>query len=291
MTSSMTGYACVKGEVRGYLLRLEARSLNHRFFEFRARLPAMMSGWELEIENLAHKYFERGKIDLNVFIEKEPEEIELNWSRSQARAYLKMFKEMKKELDLKGKINLELLISQKNVMIIEPERWGKEVWQEAEEIFANCFEKLALSRKEEGRRLEQDLKARLGRIKELHKMIFGKREEVIKEIRRRLIHQLNQLLEDKSRLDDARLEQEVAYIALRSDITEELVRIESHLKGFENILSTEQAKGKRLDFLAQELVREFNTISAKAQDAQISQLVVSAKSELEKIREQLHNLE
>ncbi len=291
MLVSMTGFASVQGEVKGYLLRAEARSLNHRFFEFRARLPALLSGLELEMESLARNFFERGKIDLNIFIEKEPQDLELKWNRAGARAWLKVLEEMKTELGIKDQITLELLTSQKNVMIIEPERWGKESWAELEKLLRNCFEQLALAREQEGKKLEKDLLKRLEKIKQFKEEIEKQRLAVREELKRRIESQVKILLSEFSQLDEKRLEQEVAYLALRTDISEELVRISSHLEQFHKYLAQPGAKGKKLDFLVQELNREFNTISAKAQNAQISHWVVEAKSELEKIREQLHNVE
>ena len=291
MLVSMTGFASVQGEVKGYLLRAEARSLNHRFFEFRARLPAPLSGLELEMESLARNFFERGKIDLNIFIEKEPQDLELKWNRAGARAWLKVLEEMKTELGIKDQITLELLTSQKNVMIIEPERWGKESWAELEKLLRNCFEQLALAREQEGKKLEKDLLKRLEKIKQFKEEIEKQRLAVREELKRRIESQVKILLSEFSQLDEKRLEQEVAYLALRTDISEELVRISSHLEQFHKYLAQPGAKGKKLDFLVQELNREFNTISAKAQNAQISHWVVEAKSELEKIREQLHNVE
>ena len=291
MLVSMTGFASVQGEVKGYLLRAEARALNHRFFEFRARVPVFLNAFELEMESLAKKFFERGKIELNIFIEKEPENLEFNWSRATARAWLKLLEEMRSELGLKDEITLELLLSQKNVMIIEPERWGKESWAELEKLLRNCFEQLALAREQEGKKLEKDLLKRLEKIKQLKEEIEKQRLEVREELKKRIESQVKILLSEFSQLEEKRLEQEVAYLSFRTDISEELVRISSHLEQFHKYLAQPGAKGKKLDFLSQELNREFNTISAKAQNAQVSHWVVEAKSELEKIREQLHNIE
>ena len=292
MLNSMTGFSSITGEARGFKFRLEAKSLNHRFFEMKSRLPGMLFGLDAEIEMLGRKYFERGKIELLVTVEAEPEDLRFSWSRPMANAYLKAFEEMKKELGLTGELNLELLISQKDVIISEPERWGKQYWPELEPLFRTCFEELKRARDKEGERLEQDLKKRLMRIGELLELVKSKQEWVINETKAKLEKRIEKLLsEEGTVIDDGRLEQEVVIFASRSDISEEVERIASHLKQFQIELREPGAKGKKLDFLTQELNREFNTISAKSQNPELSHWAVEAKAELEKIRQQLQNIE
>jgi len=291
MLSSMTGFSSVTGEVRGFKFRIEARSLNHKFLEIKTRLPEMLFGLELEIEMLSRKYFERGKIELLVGIEAEPLDLSFSWSRPLAKAYLKAFQEMKTELGIKGEANLELLISQKDDIISEPERWGRKAWPDLEPIFRSCFEQLAGARQEEGLRLEQDLKKRLRRIGELLEKIRGKQDTVPAEARIKLRKKLEKILTEGTELEPGRLEQEIVMIAARADISEEVERIVSHLRQFELGLNQEGAKGRKLDFLTQELNREFNTMGAKTPNPELSYWSVEAKTELERIRQQLQNIE
>jgi len=291
MLTSMTGFAAVSGEVKGFKLSIEARSLNHRFFEFKAKLPLVLAGTEFDIEALARKYFERGRIELTATIESEPEAVELSWSRPLAKACLKTFRQMKKELKLSGPIDLQLLINQKNVILFEPERWGKECRPELERIFQRCFEELAKARAEEGERLSADLQARLSAVGDSYELIRGRSEAISAEAKTKLKKRLEQLLKEGIQLDPGRLEQEAAILAARMDISEELDRIASHLEQFRKEMGQEGARGKKLDFLSQELNREFNTISSKSQSAEVSKWVVDAKSELERIRQQLQNIE
>jgi uncharacterized protein (TIGR00255 family) len=291
MMTSMTGYSCVSGEVKGFRFNIEARSLNHRFLEFKAKLPAILMGMEYELENLAKKYFERGKVEVLVTVEGEPEEIELKWSRPMARAFVKILGEMEREFQIAAPIDLQLLVNQKNVIIQEPERWGKETRPELEKIFQQCFELLVEARKREGERLEMDMVGRLGLISKLRTSISSKQDVLATEARNKLNKRVEQLVGEGIALDRGRLEQELAILAARSDITEELERIGSHLEQFNLELKKPGAKGKKLDFLTQELNREFNTIGAKGQNAEVSQWVIEAKSELERIRQQLQNIE
>jgi len=291
MLTSMTGFSALSAEVKGYRFCLEARSLNHRFFEFKARLPAMLSGMELELESLAKKFFERGKIELTVTIESEPEQLLLEWSRPRAKAYLQIFSEMKQELGVAGQIDMQLLTDLKDDILIESRRWGENTRPELEKIFQQCFEGLSKARRQEGERLGADLKERVDRIQQLQGSISTKQDTVASDAKARLKKRVEQLLGEGIAFDKGRLEQELAILAARSDITEELDRISSHLKQFQAELKEPGAKGKKLDFLTQELNREFNTIGTKAQNAEVSKWVIEAKTELERVRQQLQNIE
>ncbi len=291
MMTSMTGFSAVTGEARGFKFRIEARSLNHRFFEMKIRLPAMLFGLDLEIETLAKKYFERGKLELMVEVEAEPQDLSFSWSRPLAKAYLKTFEELKDELGLRGGVDLELLLSQKDVIISGPDKWGKQYWPELEPLFSSSFEALVKARRAEGARLESELRKHLDRIGELREMVKGRQDQSVGEFKAKLEKKIEKLLADGVQLDEGRLEQEVALLASRSDIAEELERISSHLKQFRLELETEGPKGKKLDFLLQELNREFNTVASKNQNAELAYAVVEAKSELERIRQQVQNIE
>jgi uncharacterized protein (TIGR00255 family) len=291
MMTSMTGFSALSAELKGYRLCLEARSLNHRFFEFKVRMPSMLSGMDLELEALAKKMFERGKVELNVTIESEPEQLALSWSRPRARAYLQIFSEIKKELSVAGEADLGLLVDLKDDIIVQSGRWGDDARPELEKIFKQCFEGLAKARRDEGERLEADLKARTGRINELFNSIAAKRDEIASDARAKLKRRVEQLLSEGIAFDQGRLEQELAILGARSDISEELDRIGSHLKQFSSEMKEPGAKGKKMDFLTQELNREFNTIGTKAQNTEVSRWVIEAKTELERIRQQLQNIE
>jgi len=291
MMNSMTGFATVSGEAKGYRFCLEARSFNHRFFEFKCRLPVMLNGLEYALEEMAGKYFERGKIELVITVESEPETIELKWSKPAAKAYLKIFRQMQKQLGIAGKIDLPLLISQKDVILSEARRWGKESPPELEKLFRRGFEALAEARRREGLKLESDLAERLSRIEQFWGKIRAGRECFIEEAKSRLQKRVGQLLGECTALEPGRLEQEVAILASRSDIAEELDRIQSHFRQFRKEMGQAGAKGKKLDFLTQEMNREFNTIGAKGQNAELAQIVIEAKTELERIRQQLQNIE
>ncbi len=291
MLSSMTGFSSVTGEAGGFQFRLEARSLNHRFLEIKSRLPGMLFGLDPEIEMLARAYFERGKIEILVSIEKEPEDLSLPWSRPRAKALLKTFEEMKDELGLAGELDLGLLISLKDDIISEPERRGKQIWRELEPVFQAGFEQLRKARQEEGNRLEQDLRGRIKRMVELQALIRGREEQALLEARSRLQKRMEKLLAESSALDPGRLEQELAILVTRLDISEEVERISSHLKQFELELDQAGARGRKLDFLTQELNREFNTMGSKTQNLELSHWSVEAKTELERIRQQIQNIE
>ncbi len=293
MLNSMTGFgrAAHVAPSRRYLCELQ--SVNHRYLEVRARLPKRLSAIEPQVVKAVQGRFARGRLDVTV-TEELPEERprKLRVSRVLAREYLDAFNALQQELGISGEVTLDLLSSQRD--LFEHEGEGPETaeadWPDVQHVLERAMNALATMRREEGKSLEADLLSHLEHADVLIAAIITRAPGVVRSYKSRLEGRLQLLLEGKP-VDPARLEQEVAILADRSDIAEEAARLTSHLRQFRDFIGQPGPHGRRMEFLLQEIQRETNTIGAKANDAQISQDVVALKSVLERLREQVQNVE
>ena len=293
MLNSMTGFG--RGEhitpSRRYLCELQ--SVNHRYLEVRSRLPRRLVGLDLLIQRAVQGRFARGRIDVTVTEELpdgEPRKLRLN--RTLALAYLSAFKALQAELGLPGEVTLEFLCSQRDLFEVEgDEAESPEAdWPEIQAALERAMEGMAEMRRDEGRALKAALLGHLDQVEAILAGIIARAPEVVRSYKNRLEIRLQRLLEGKT-VDPGRLEQEVALLADRSDIAEEVARLTSHLGQFRESIGQQGPHGRRSEFLLQEMQREANTIGAKANDAKISQDVISLKSILEQLREQVQNVE
>ncbi len=292
MLSSMTGYGRSQVTKKGITVTVELRSVNNRFLEVTARLPRSLSLRENEIKELVRRKALRGKVNLLISIEHENgREIPLKINSAAARGYYKLLNELRKTVKLKEKVKLEHLLHFTEIIEQEEvEREDEEEWQVVQEALDGALDALADMRQKEGRELEKDFRQRIGILEDY----LGKVEELSKAQvpaeRERLRERIKQLLESET-VDEGRLETELAILADRLDVTEECVRFRSHDKFFLEALGAQESAGRKLNFLIQEMNREANTIGSKSSDTAIAHLVVHMKEELEKIREQLQNIE
>jgi len=290
-TYSMTGFGRAEGEVSGARLTVEARSVNHRYLDARFRLPPDLAVFEPKLNDLVKDNFSRGRIEIYAEYEPGTAAARVTWNRPLAEGIMKALAEMGVQLKVKGEPDLALLSSFRDVIVTgSPSVEAEELWPEVERVFKDCFQSLRQARAREGAALEEDL---ISRIEALHGWAAEVSElsgEVTAAYRDRMSKRVTELL-NGIEPDQDRLAQEAALFADRSDITEELVRLGTHLDAFRHALSQEGPKGRKLDFLAQEIFRETNTFSNKAQHARVSALAVEMKAELEKIREQVQNIE
>ncbi|MBP1646920.1 MAG: YicC family protein [Bacteroidetes bacterium] len=292
MLSSMTGYGRAEITKKGITVTVELRSVNNRFLEVTARLPRSLSLRENEIKEFVRRKALRGKVNLLVGIERENGGgIPLKINTAAARGYYKLLNELRKTVKLKEKVKLEHLLHFTEVIEqAEVEREDEEEWGVVQETLGQALDGLAEMRRQEGRELEKDFRHRIGVLEEY----LGKVEELsraqVPAERARLRERIKELLEGET-VDEGRLELELAILADRLDVTEECVRFRSHNKFFLEALDAPESAGRKLNFLIQEMNREANTIGSKVSDTAIAHLVVHMKEELEKIREQLQNIE
>jgi len=271
----------------------ELRTLNNRYRDFSLHLPKMLQPIEDEIRNQIGARVRRGRIEVTIQVEKngKTEEYDLDLNAPLIKTYLRILKQLGDEFGLDPTIRAEELCRMKDVIIVKPEEVEiDEIRLGVQELLTRALDALDQMRSQEGRAIREDFITRLGLIETHLAAIEERTPIVVEEYRRRLREKIKELAEDIE-VDDSRLLQEVAIFADRCDITEELVRTRSHLNQFRQVLSLDDAVGRRLDFLLQELNREVNTINAKASDAAVSAAAVEIKAELEKIREQVQNVE
>lgn len=288
MVQSMTGYG--RGEKNGVVV--EARSLNHRFFDISIRLPKSLATLEARIKKEFQNRVSRGKFEVTITMPRETAERVLVIDKELAAKYYDLLKTLKKEFNLKGEIDISLMasISSDFITLTEAEEDPETVWKEIEGALRDSIAGLIRMRRDEGEFLKQELLGRAEAIGNRLDSIEKRCPLIVQDHREKLSGRIKSLAGEFD-MDERSLHLEVALFAERCDITEEIVRVRSHLNQFRNSLESEGAIGKKLDFLLQEVGREVNTISSKANDAEVSQEVVEIKGELERMREQVQNIE
>ena len=292
MIASMTGFGkaeLLKDEVKA---AVEMSSVNNRFCEIQFRLPKFLTSLEPQIKKIILKTITRGKINYTLSWEESlPPSSYVKLNQEAADVYYNLFKELKEKYDLSGEIRVEDFVNLPDLMKVEREEYDlKKTWEIVKEVTLVALDEFNEMRKNEGKGLAMDLKSRISTsdktIGEIEKLSALN----IKEYQRRLKIRISELLQEHE-LDEQRLAQEVAFMAERSDVTEECIRLKSHNQQFRSALEEGTSVGKRLTFLLQEMNREANTIGAKASHASISEKVIFLKEEIEKIREQVQNIE
>lgn len=288
---SMTGYG--KGEVVNTPGRCvaEVKTVNNRYSEVSVKMPRSFMAYEHEVRKLVGSRVKRGKADL--FIQWEPAQSEVvipPINHAVARGYKQAFQELAHELHLSAEIPLSLIINQRNVLQESANEEQGDLLSLVLQAVNGALDSLDSMREAEGDALLSDLKLRRSALSSLVDKVRQRTPEVVEEYHIKLQQRLNKIL-DTTEIDPQRLAQEVALLADRCDITEELVRLESHFVQFDDAIQLHEPVGRKLDFMMQEFNREVNTIGSKANDAAITSLVVQMKAELEKMREQVQNIE
>jgi uncharacterized protein (TIGR00255 family) len=287
MIQSMTGYG--RGEKGNFVA--EIRSFNHRFLDVSIRLPRSLSSLELRIKKRLQGKFSRGRLEVSITSNGRQEKRSLVIDKELANQYYNLLESLKKEYSLKGEVDLDLMASMKEfITLAEPEEDIEASWKDIEGALEDSMKELLRMRKEEGDYLREDILKRIGTSGQHIEMIEKRCPSIVRNYRNRLLENIKSVAHEIE-LDEKRIHFEVALFAERCDVTEELVRLRSHISQLRNMLNEGGAIGKKLDFLIQEIGREVNTISSKAGDADISLNVVEIKAELERIREQIQNIE
>lgn len=287
---SMTGFGKSEAETGFGKAVVEARSENHRFLDIKIQTPDTASSIEPELSESVKKYILRGKVRVTLSLE-EMKNSSPVLNVELAKQSKKNLDELKRELGIREEIRLEHFLMIKDIFSSGSEKsLSKKDVSSIDRVLCDAIEKLDNMRKSEGKKLEKELRGRLRNVENLTRAISTKRKDFMKTASSKLKDRISKLLDD-TQIDEARLLQETAYLTERSDITEELVRLKAHTAKFRETMHKKGSIGKELDFLVQEMNREAGTISAKAKDAEISHLTIEMRSELEKIREQIQNIE
>ncbi len=287
----MTGFGEADGDVAGGRLRVEIRSVNHRFFNLAAKLPGDLAAFESELRERLKRDFERGHVAVSVRWISAPEsQLAAGVNAERVREAAQRLRALQEAAGLSGEIPLDLLARQPEVFIASGSNGSSAEWTELEPVVATATKMCRDARLKEGGLLADELHARLAVLATEADRIAALAPERLVRERDRVRKVVADLL-DGHAVDEQRLAHEIAFHAERLDITEELVRLRAHLCASETTLRSAGPVGKQLGFLAQEIGREINTIGSKANDTAIQHAVVTMKGELERFREQLENLE
>lgn len=293
MIASMTGYG--RGEVtsEGITATVEVRGVNSRFLEVNAKLPPSLIHHENDVREIVRSKISRGKVSLQISLEAPSANgAPLRVNSASAKAYYKLLNDLRKTLKMKERISLEHVLKFSEVFEpVDEEKDANTEWKVVERAIVVAMDEFNAMRKKEGEQLAGDLRQRISSVTEKLDVVEQISKRRIPEERERLQKRIQELIQNDTLVDTNRLEMEIAVLAERLDVTEECVRFRSHNNLFLKALLDGEAAGRKLNFLIQEMNREANTIGSKSNDAQITHMVVAIKEELEKIREQLQNIE
>ncbi|MDE6789739.1 MAG: YicC family protein [Ruminococcus sp.] len=292
MLKSMTGYGRTQKIMNGRDILVEIRSVNHRYYEYSSRVPRTYSYIDEKLKALLKQKVSRGKVEINVSINNiEGRDSEIAINKGVAEGYVNALRSVAEELCLNDDITLSKLIKLPDIFNVQKTPDDEEqVWSDVADVAGEALEKFIEMREKEGEKLRADVLEKTALILEM----VGKVEELspktTENYRNRLYQKLSEILDGKD-IDNQRIVTEAAVFAEKIAVDEETVRLRSHISQLVDLLDSGDAIGRKLDFIIQEMNREVNTIGSKAQDLNITRLVVDMKAELEKIREQIQNIE
>ena len=292
MVRSMTGYGRFESDASGRNISVELKSVNHRYFEFSCRLPSSMGFLEEKLKSYVRSRVSRGKIDLYLSAEaREDEDCTVTVNTALAKGYAKALSELAEITGADGKVSPEALSRFQGVLSVRKAETDEEaVWNEVLPVVEKAVDKFILMRETEGQKLYEDVFSKTDNILRMVEIVEQKAPETVEKYRKRLEAKLAEVLEDKS-VDEQRIITEAAIFADKIAVDEETVRLRSHIAQIRALLDSGEPVGRKLDFVLQESNREINTIGSKSKNTEISKVVVDVKSELEKIREQIQNIE
>ncbi|MBU5460285.1 YicC/YloC family endoribonuclease [Anaerostipes sp. MSJ-23] len=293
MIKSMTGFG--HGEIsnaENQKVTVEIKSVNHRYCDLSLKLPKKFSMFEAKIRNIMKEYVSRGKIDIFVsFEDLSQTSVGLRYNQEMAREYLKIFEQMRDDFKIESNITAKDLARFPEVISIEEKPQDEEVWWSLiEGALRSAAEKFVETRTIEGENLKQDLLGKLDQMEEDVDFIEKRSPDIIREYRAKLEEKVKEFLED-STIEENRIAAEVTLYADKIAVDEEIVRLQSHIRSMRDVLNQEEAIGRKLDFMAQEMNREANTILSKSSDVALSDHAIELKTNVEKVREQIQNIE
>lgn len=292
MLKSMTGYGRTQKIINGRDILVEIRSVNHRYYEYSSRIPRTYNYIDEKLKALIKQNVSRGKIDINVTINNiEGRDTEIAINKGVAEGYVNALRSVADELDVKDDITLSKLIKLPDIFNVQKTPDDEEqLWNDVSEVAGEAIEKFVRMRETEGEKLRNDVLEKTALILEMVQKVEELSPQTVENYRNRLYQKLSEILEGKE-IDQQRILTESAVFAEKIAVDEETVRLRSHISQLTDLLDSCDAIGRKLDFIIQEMNREINTIGSKAQDLNITRLVVDMKAELEKIREQIQNIE
>jgi len=293
MIRSMTGYGIGEYSNNDYNVKVEIKSVNNRYNDITIRMPRHLSYLEERIKKVIKDEISRGKVDVYINIDYiNQSEVEVHVDKALAKAYKQSLENLVIDLNLNEKPRLHNILGLTDVVKIERKTIDEDqIWNILKEALNISLLSIVDMREKEGLELKKDLLLKIEIVESYTKKIEDRAPKVVLEYKDKLRDRLKTLLDESIQLDEDRLTNEIVFFADKSSIDEELVRLNSHIKQFISILEEDDTIGRKLDFLIQEFNREINTIGSKANDISITKYVLELKAELEKIREQIQNIE
>lgn len=290
---SMTGFGRAEIEKNQKKMNIEMKSVNHRFLDINVRMPRQLLFLEEEVRKVIKSSLARGRVDVFVnFADESVQNKKIKVDMQLVKAYLEAAEQIKKQAKVKNDLCVTDLMKSPDVITFEENVLEEDELKDLIIVATQgAVGNLVIAREKEGQRISQDIFHRIDILMGIVEKIEGKEDVVVEEYREKLQKRLSEYLKD-TEIDEARFQQEVVYFADHCNITEEVVRLKSHLSEAKATLQNDQkASGRNMDFIVQEMVREFNTIGSKSSDLEITNWVLEGKSEVEKIREQVQNIE
>ncbi|SCP94904.1 YicC/YloC family endoribonuclease [Anaerobium acetethylicum] len=292
MIRSMTGFGRNEASDGLKKITVEMKAVNHRYLDINIKIPKKLSFFESSIRNLLKKYLERGKVDIFISYEDLTEsKLSLKYNSGLAKEYLGYLNQMSEELGLRNDVSVSVLSRYPEVFVMEEQELDEEeFWKLLEKAISGAVQQLAGTREKEGESLKTDLMKKLDEMSEQVQYIEERSPDMLKEYRAKLEEKVRALLED-TQIDENRMAAEVVLYADKICVDEEIVRLKSHVDHMRETLNEGVSVGRKMDFIAQEMNREANTILSKANDLTISNKAIDLKTEIEKVREQIQNIE
>lgn len=292
MVKSMTGYGRAQNMIDGYNISFEIKSVNHRYFEYSLRSPRAYGFLEDKLKKYLQQFISRGKVDCFLTIEALDEEnVTVSVNHSLASGYIKAFNELSERYSIPNDITVASFARYGDIFVVSKAEADEErVWNAVKSVVSAAVENFIAMRETEGAKMRDDILSRADFIIECVEFIEERSPQTVKEYNDKLLERMRELIGDTS-VDEQRLLTEAAIFADKIAVAEETVRLRSHIAQLHTFFDSDEAVGRKLDFLVQEINREANTIGSKAQDVEIARRVLNIKAEVEKIREQIQNIE
>ena len=292
MIRSMTGFGRAEVSFGQKKFTVEVKSVNHRYLDMNIRIPKRFNAYEYEVRNIVKKYATRGKVDMYISYEDAAmDTYNLKFNEELAGQYAKYYGIISEKFGIENNLNASILANCHDVLTMEEDEEDvEEMWEYLSQAVNEAMTAFVAEREKEGSHLAEDLIAKLKNVREIVEFVSVRSPKVLEEYRQKLYDKVNEVLNDKT-VDENRIATEVVIYSDKMCVDEEIVRLLSHIDKMSNELKGSQDVGKKLDFLAQEMNREANTIMSKSNDLEVTDKGIELKVEIEKIREQIQNIE
>ena len=292
MIKSMTGFGREQCVIDQYDIMVEIKSVNHRYYEFSSRLPRQYNYLDEKLKSLVKGNISRGKVEVSVTVNNlNGREANIKADRLLAEGYINALREINADIGLDDDLKLSNLLRLPDIFNVQRETVDEDyIWSIVKQTAESAIEKFVVMRRNEGRAMKADLLEKLGNVESMLAEVERHAPETVENYRERLFQKLQEVLSERE-IDEQRILMEAAVFAEKIAVDEETVRLHSHIKQFGELLDSDEPVGRKLDFLVQEINREINTIGSKAQNLEITKCVVNMKAEVEKLREQIQNIE